>query len=141
MIQIYLIIGLVVTALMTGGGLWIRALKAENALLENAYTVAAQAAIDNQVALERQRAETARVDGILLSRDRDRRAAQKRTEDLNALLDNLKRTDQAVGDWSNAPVPDGVIRLLNGPEGAGQDRDPEAVPAGDADPADRPAGN
>lgn len=130
MIQIYLIIGLVVAAL--GGGLWIRALKAENALLENAYTIAAQVAIDNKAALEAQLVETKRVDGILLTRDQQRRVAEKRTEALNALLDNLKRSDQVVRDWADVPVPDGVIRLLNGAEGPGENGSAETVPAADA---------
>lgn len=138
MIQAYLIIGVVITALTAGGGLWISALKAENALLENAYSVAAQVAIDNKAALERQLIETKRVEGILLTRDQQRRAAQKRNEVLNGLLDNLKRDNQVVRDWADSPIPDSVRGLLNGTEGPGQDRDPETVPAADAAAADRP---
>lgn len=137
MIRLYLILGLVAAAIATGGGLWIRALKAENQVLSNAYAIAAQVAIDNKAALELQLEEAKRVDGILLQRDRQRRAAEKRTEDLNALLDNLKRADQVVRDWADTAVPDAVRGLLNGAEGPGQDRDPEAAPAPDP-PAGHP---
>jgi hypothetical protein len=137
MIRLYLIIGLVAAGLATGGGLWIRALKAENKLLENAYSVAAQVAIENKAALEQQLVETRRVEGILLTRDQQRRAAEKRMEALDGLLDNLKRTDQSVRDWSAVPVPDPVRGLLNGAEGPSQDRDPEAIPAPDP-PAGHP---
>ena len=138
-IQIYLIIGLVVAALLGGGGLWIRALKAENAQMTQAYTIAAQVAIDNKAALEAQLGETKRVNTILLTRDQQRRTAEKRNEVLNGLLDNLKRSDPGVQAWSDAVIPDSVRSLLNA-EGAGENGRAETVPAADPHPADRPPG-
>ena len=139
MIQIYLVIALVFAAVTGGGALYIKSMRAENARMTQAYTIAAQVAIDNKAALEVQLGETKRVNAILLTRDQQRRAAQKRNEVLNGLLDNLKRSDPGVQAWSDAVIPDSVRSLLNA-EGAGENGRAETVPAADPHPADRPPG-
>ena len=132
MIQIYLVIALVFAVVTGGGALYIKSLRAENAQLTQAYGIAAQTAIDNKAALEAQLVEAGRVNAILLTRDQQRRAAEKRTEVLNGLLDNLKRDNQSVRDWSDTAVPDPVLGLLNGSENPGEDGSAEAVPTADA---------
>ena len=128
MIQIYLVIALVFAVVTGGGALYIKSLRAEKATLTQAYSIAAQTAIDNKAELERQVGERERADRLLLARDCDRERIRKTNGDLNALLDNLKRGSADVRIWSESAVPDGVRSLLNGTAAAAGDPDPEAVP-------------
>lgn len=141
MIQIYAIVALVVGAVLTGGGFYIKALRAEVGQLTQAYSIAAQTAIDNKAELERQIGERDRTDRLLLERDRERERIRKTNGDLNALLDNLKRGSADVRTWSGAAVPDGVRSLLNATAAAGGKGNPQAVPAAEPDRTHTPAGD
>jgi hypothetical protein len=133
MIQIYAIAALVAAAVLTGGGFYIKSLRAEVGQLTQAYSIAAQTAIDNKAELEREIGERARTDRLLLKRERERERIRKTNGDLNALLDNLKRGSADVRTWSGAAVPDGVRGLLNGPAAAAGEGNPQAVPAAEPD--------
>lgn len=132
MIQIYAIIALVLAAVFAGAGFYIKSLRAENAQMTQAYGIAAQTAIDNKAQLDLQIADRARVDRILLERDREYDHIAKSNGDLHALLDNLKRGNADVRAWADNPVPDGVRSLLSGAASAPGGGSAEAVPAGDA---------
>ena len=112
MIQLYALIALVVAAVFTGGGFYIKSLRAEKATLTQAYSIAAQTAIDNKQALDTERAEHARVDGLLLDRARQLKKLEASNDLLNTALDDLKRADPLVRAWNDGLVPDGVRRLL-----------------------------
>lgn len=136
--QAKLIIAAAVALLMVATGVYIvvlksknRALVAEKATLTQAYTIAAQVAIDNKAAVDAQLAEAKRLDGILSKRESERAKAVKRSQLLSKALDDLKRSNQEARDWADVPVPDGVRQYLA--TGVGKDGSGEAVPPSGAD--------
>jgi LysB family phage lysis regulatory protein len=121
-------------ALVTGGGwLYVKALRAEKAQIEQAYTVAAQVAIDLNNTLDQQLAERKRTDAILLDRSRRLQKLETSNARLNQALDALKQHDQPTRDWAAVRLPDPVARLLNHPDPAGPDQGGEAIPQPDPD--------
>lgn len=113
-------------ALVTGGGyLYVKALWAEQETLEQAYSIAAQTAVDNQKALDAELAERARVEKLLVTRQTKLATLEASNARLNRALDALK-SDPQVRDWAATPVPDSVARLLNDATGGNQSS--EAVP-------------
>lgn len=135
MIQIYLVIALVFAVVTGGGALYIKALRAENATMTQAYGIAAQTAIDNKAQLDQEIKDRARVDGILADRERALHELEKTNDLLNLAIDDLGRADPEVRKWDNEPVPAALRSLLNGPDAAHESGSAEAVPAGQPDPA------
>ncbi len=150
MIQTYLI-GAVLFAIISGGGwIWIEKLQSDKAALEaqgevmkQAYTIAAQTAIENKKTLDDERKERQRVDDLLADRERKRKELENANARLNEELNNLKANNAEVRAWMDAPVPGAVLELLNAPAAApaaAEGGSAEAVPAGKPDAGNAPAG-
>lgn len=130
MIQIIAGLSIALALLAGGGWLYVKSLRAERAMFEQAYAIAAQTAVDNQKVLDAEIKERARVDGILLEHRNQLQRKEASNAILNRALDALKNSDQAVSDYMRQPVPDPVARLLNNPDPAGQHQGGETIPAG-----------
>ena len=132
-------LGLMVILILTAGGFWIKALKADlrrwQAVNEQLSAAAAEAAQKLQAA----RAETAglareleKSHQALLDREAEKKRLLAEKEAQQADMCEVYKNDQTANTWVNASVPGGVVGRLC--------RRPVPVPAGQTAPGDLPSG-
>jgi hypothetical protein len=130
----------IAAAAIAGGGLYIRALRAEKGELEQAYLIAAEAAGQANAELDRAAREAARLDALLIGRERARRQLQQKNERLSNEIRFLRDASPAVRDWARVVIPDELARLLNADTDSANENDLHP-PAGGADAGNAGAGD
>lgn len=136
MIQVVAGLALLLAIVSGGGALYIKSLRAENATITQAYSIAAQTAIDNKAQLDAQTKDRARVDGILLTRELAYHELERTNDMLNLAIDDLGRADPEVRKWDDQPVPAALRSLLDGADAAGAGGGAKAVSTGEPGAAD-----
>lgn len=117
MTRIYVIIGLLVA--LIGGGLYVRALRADLALAETQRDAAMQVVKEQQTAYANLKAERDKLDKALAQRERDRTALIRERATLNAAIRDYLRADPPAQAWADQPVPAGIVERLRGGATAG----------------------
>ncbi|MGL4208289.1 MAG: hypothetical protein ACRCTY_02765 [Candidatus Adiutrix sp.] len=99
------ILSLILGVLLTGGGLYVRVLKAENA----AFKVAAAHAKSENTMLRQEIFQNFKA---LENRENQNRLLLSASQNLKQQLQEIYNHDQQIENWANQPVPDSVFERL-----------------------------
>lgn len=140
MIQAVLGLTLLLALVSGAGGLYIKALRAEAKTMAQAYTIAADRAIENKRSLDAEIANAKKLEAALIEREGRYAELANGNRMLNRAIDALRRDREEVRAWADAPVPGDVVRLLLEPAAATGEGSGAPVPASAPDTGDAGAG-